>query len=171
MDMNEPFVNDDEIDGLDLTPRAAPAVAGSGDPQRTRRIAVIGVLALLVVALLFVAWQGLSNAAVFFRNVDEAVAQRDDLGTRRFRMQGSVVQGSVVDAVGEVRFAVSYGGVQAPVVHIGDPPELFQDDIPVVLEGHWSDDGTYFASDRILVKHSSEYEADNPDRVDDEASP
>ena len=24
-----------------------------------------------------------------------------------------------------------------------------------------------FASDRILVKHSSEYEAENPDRIDD----
>src|SRR3546814_4246885 len=46
-------------------------------------------------------------------------------------------------------------------------PELFQPDIPVVLEGRWSDEGDWFASDRILVKHSEDYEADNPDRTDD----
>ena len=37
----------------------------------------------------------------------------------------------------------------------------------MVLEGRWSDEGDWFASDRILVKHSEDYEADNPDRTDD----
>ena len=49
------------------------------------------------------------------------------------------------------------------VVHQGDPPELFQAGLPVVLEGRWQ--GDVFASDRILVKHSEEYKASNPDRV------
>jgi cytochrome c-type biogenesis protein CcmE len=34
-----------------------------------------------------------------------------------------------------------------------------------VLEGNW--EGEVFASDRILVKHSSEYEADNQERLDE----
>jgi cytochrome c-type biogenesis protein CcmE len=50
---------------------------------------------------------------------------------------------------------------------VGDPPELFQDAIPVVLEGSWqaTPDGTVFASDRILVKHDEVYDSENPDRL------
>ena len=55
------------------------------------------------------------------------------------------------------------------VHHQGDPPELFQAGLPVVLEGHWSSDGTFFASDRILVKHTEEYKASNPDHVNSTA--
>ncbi len=51
--------------------------------------------------------------------------------------------------------------------HDGDPPELFQPGIPVVLQGSWAPTGNEFLSDRILVKHSEEYEADNGDRIDD----
>jgi len=64
-----------------------------------------------------------------------------------------------------VRFDVAHDDVTVAVAHQGDPPELFQPGIPVVLEGHW--DGDTFASDRILVRHSSEYEAENGDRLDE----
>ena len=165
-DLDAPFENEDAVDGLDLTPRQAPPVGG-GDTARTRRIAVIGVLAVLAGALIFMAYQGLSDASVFFRNADEAVAERESLGDRRFRLQGTVTAGSVEPDGSVVRFAVSHGGVEVPVVHRGDPPELFQPGIPVVLEGRWSDGQPWFESDRILVKHSEEYEAENPERTDD----
>lgn len=165
-DPHAPFEDADDVDGLDLTPRQAPPVGG-GQSDRGKRLAILGALSVLVVALVFMAYQGLNNATVFFRNVDEAVAQRDTLGDKRFRLQGSVVPGSVEADGTTVRFIVEYGGVEADVVHAGDPPELFQPDIPVVLEGRWSDEGDWFASDRILVKHSEDYEAENPERTDD----
>ncbi len=34
-------------------------------------------------------------------------------------------------------FTIAFNGVEVPVVHDGDPPELFEPGIPVVLEGHW----------------------------------
>lgn len=165
-DPHAPFVDTDDVDGIDLSPRQAPPVGG-GAADRGKRVAILGTLGVLVVALVFMAYQGLNNATVFFRNVDEAVEQRDQLGDKRFRLQGSVVAGSVEPDGTTVRFAVEYGGVETDVVHAGDPPELFQPDIPVVVEGRWSDEGDWFASDRILVKHSEDYEADNPDHTDD----
>ncbi len=165
-DPHAPFEDTDDVDGIDLTPRQAPPVGG-GSADRGKRVAILGTLGVLVVALVFMAYQGLNNATVFFRNVDEAVEQRDELGDKRFRLQGSVVDGSLESDGTSVRFAVEYGGVRADVVHLGDPPELFQPDIPVVLEGAWSDEGDWFASDRILVKHTEDYEAENPDRTDD----
>jgi len=117
---------------------------------------VVGVLGFLV-------FQGLGNATVYFRTADEAVAQRSSLGTRRFRLEGTVVSGSVAEQRGNVAFRVANNGIEVPVVHTGDPPEMFRADIAVVLEGHFQ--GTTFASDRILVKHSENYVADHPERL------
>ncbi len=118
---------------------------------------------IVVVALGFLVFQGLGNATVYFRTADEAVAQRPALGTRRFRLEGTVVSGSVAESRGDVAFRVANNGVEVPVVHRGDPPEMFRPDIPVVLEGHFQ--GNEFASDRIMVKHSETYVADHPERV------
>jgi cytochrome c-type biogenesis protein CcmE len=131
-----------------------------------------GVLALIVVAIGFVLFQGLNNAALYYRNADEAVRDKASLGTRRFRVQGTVQQ-NVTKNGQQVEFAIRFpddaSGTTIDVIHEGDPPELFQPGLPVVLEGHWSSDGAFFASDRILVKHSEEYKAENPDHVNSTA--
>ena len=121
------------------------------------------VVAVAVAGLLL--WQGLKNATVYFKTVDEAVAQRASLGTRRFRLEGVVADGSVHARNGGVDFVVTENNAQVQVHHVGDPPELFKANIPVVLEGHFQ--GTTFESDRILVKHTAEYRKTNPNRVKD----
>ena len=40
-----------------------------------------------------------------------------------------------------VTFTVKFNGVEVPVHHEGDPPELFEPGIPVVLEGRWASSG------------------------------
>ena len=118
---------------------------------------------VVVVALGFLVAQGLGNATLYFRTADEAVAQRESLGGRRFRIQGDVVAGTISQTGNDVSFTLAKNGVEVPVRHRGDPPELFQPGIPVVLEGHF--EGQVFDSDRILVKHSETYTAENPERV------
>lgn len=119
--------------------------------------------ALIVGALGFLVFQGLGNATLYFRTVDEALAQRESLGDRRFRIEGDVVAGSVSRVGDDVSFVIARGDAKVGVRHRGDPPELFQPGIPVVLEGRFQ--GDIFASDRILVKHSESYVADYPERV------
>ena len=114
-------------------------------------------------ALGFLVYQGLGNATLYFRTADEAVAQRAQLGDRRFRIEGDVVDGSVHQVGNDVSFILTKNDVEVPVQHKGDPPELFRPGIPVVLEGHFQ--GDTFASDRIMVKHSETYVAKNPDRL------
>lgn len=151
---------------MELTPREVEATPARKGPRRGRWAYLL--VATIVAVLGFVVVQGLSNATVFFYNADEAVAERDDLGDRRFRLQGEVVDGSIESRGDRVAFVVAHNGTEVDVIHFGDPPELFQPGIPVVLEGSWSaSDPETFDSDRILVKHSSEYVADNPDRVDE----
>jgi len=133
----------------------------------TRRLWLAG--AAVLAALGFLVYQGLGNATLYFRTADEAVAQREQLGDRRFRIEGDVVAGTVTQTGLDVAFRIISKGVEVPVTHRGDPPELFQPGIPVVLEGRFQGEG--FASDRILVKHSETYVADNPDRVTGTSTP
>ena len=126
-----------------------------------RRLWVAGIVVLA--ALGFLVFQGLDNATVYFRTADEAVAQRDQLGDRRFRIEGDVVEGSVRQDGNDVSFILTSRSVEVPVLHKGDPPELFRPGIPVVLEGRFQ--GDHFSSDRMLVKHSETYVAENPERV------
>ncbi|MET0728694.1 MAG: cytochrome c maturation protein CcmE [Acidimicrobiales bacterium] len=152
---------------MELTPRTAPAPLGQPTQAPRRNPWAYGVLIAVLLGLGVVVWQGLTSASLYFYNADEAVEQRADLGDKRFRLQGTVL-GETIEQTGTgVDFTVAFNGVRVDVHHQGDPPELFQPGIPVVLEGRWSPMADTFASDTIKVKHSEEYEAENEDRLED----
>jgi len=129
---------------------------------------LLAMLAILA-ALGFVVVKGLGNATVYFREADVAVAKRAELGTKRFRIEGIVLEGSIKKSGNDTQFTIEQNSVDVPVVHQGDPPELFQPNIPVVLEGRFASatGPLLFKSDRILVKHTNQYRQKNPNRVKD----
>jgi cytochrome c-type biogenesis protein CcmE len=164
----------------DLTPRDVA-------PVRRRRWLPILLIAVISVAVVALFANALGSNSLFFKNADEAVRDRQDLGTKRFQVQGTVVEGSVakteVDRSSAVRFTIAFNGVRADVVHVGDPAPLFKAGVPVVLEGKWMQanppaptdastiscsaaDGWYFASDRMFSKHSADYSANKKARLD-----
>jgi cytochrome c-type biogenesis protein CcmE len=160
---------------VELTPRTfddAGDDTGNGDTgageardvatqrrPRRRRWLPLAVLGIVLIALGVLVFKGLSDATMYFRNADEAVAQRESLGTKRFRLQGTVVD-DPVETDGVANFAVAFNGESVDVRHTGSPPELFKPGIPVVLEGHWDESGAFFDSDRIMVKHDETYESE-----------
>lgn len=143
----------------------------TGPMARSRRRAALAIVAI-VVAMGFVVVRGLGDATLFFLNADEAKEQAVDLGTKRFRLQGIVVEGTVKESPKTVDFAVEFNGTTVQVSHAGSPPELFRPDIAVVLEGNFVSKPTgstlpVFVSDRILVKHDENYIQKNPARLSD----
>ncbi len=125
------------------------------DRRRRRAWIAIGMCGAAVVAIVALAVV-LSENVVYFRTVSEAVAQRADQGSDRFRLAGEVVAGSIEEVRGGVRFEVTDGDATATVVHQGDPPDLFEAGAPIVCEGSW-DRGDVFDSDRIMIRHGNEY--------------
>ena len=156
-------VVDDTPSDVGLTP-VAPRPARPGG---RRRWAAALVVAGVAVAVALLVNNLLGDAALFFYNADEAVERRDELGSQRFRIQGTPV-GEAAESFDDDRpvlvFAIGFEGTVVDVVHSGDPPELFQPGVPVVLEGAWQQgsgpvaaDGWHFSSDRMLVKHDNDY--------------
>lgn len=166
------------MDELDLSPK--PRDAQRRGSKRGPTIVLVAVL--LVVG--FVLFQGLSGATLFLREANAAVEERDELAQRRFRLLGSPI--SITDEQFEfggetaVRFSIACDGTAVDIIHRGNVAEAFQMGVPVVLEGRWehtdaiaspwvdgANDGFYFESDRMLVKHDSEYRTD---RIEEAAS-
>ena len=129
--------------------------------DQRRRLWLAGIVVLA--ALGFLVFQGLGNATLYFRTADEAVAQRAELGDRRFRIEGDVVDGSVRQVGNDVSFMLTKNAVQVPVQHKGDPPELVRIGIPLVRDARFRED--HLSSDRIMVRHSETYVPENPERV------
>ncbi|HUY67079.1 MAG TPA: cytochrome c maturation protein CcmE [Acidimicrobiales bacterium] len=136
------------------------------DPLTTRathrmRYAVVGIV--LVGSLAFLMAKGLGTSLNFYLPADQAVQQEASLGGRTFNLEGTVRAGSVRPTPDGVDFVVTAGATEVRVENTGSPPGLFQPGIPVIAVGHFA--GAAFVSDQILVKHSSTYIAQHPDRV------
>jgi cytochrome c-type biogenesis protein CcmE len=149
---------------LDLSPRPAPRRS----PGVQRRWLPLLLLGVVVAAGGVILVKFLGSAVDYYCNVDE-VGERDgcDAG-RRLRVQGTVDEDSVTTADGVTSFSMSFGGVSMPVRYDGEPGGIFAECEPVVVHGEMRDG--VFRGDEIEVKHSNEYEAENPGRVSGDRS-
>jgi cytochrome c-type biogenesis protein CcmE len=144
-----------------VTTVASPPSAPAPRPRPRRRgryIVAIGGCVVAIVAII-VLGVALSENVVYFRTVTEAVHNRTDEGTSRFRLAGGVVKTSVADTKDGVNFQVTDGKNTVAVHHDGDTPALFKPGAPVVVEGHWASKASNapFLSDRILIRHGADY--------------
>ena len=155
---------DASVAGVDLTPRASGPIAA----RRKRKLSAPAFLAFVLVAAGFVVWQFLANATMYFCNADEVGHRAECAASRRFRLQGTVVIGSVATGPPTL-FTVAYHGTSIPVRMSSQPTGMFREDIPVVIEGRMV--GATFEGDRLLVKHDAKYVEKNPDRVKDYPAP
>ena len=116
-------------------------------------IPAVGAVTILVGLLVF---GSLGDSLVYYQTPTEAVENQSDFDDgRRFRLSGFVSPGTVRETADGVAFIATDGTTEIAVVHTKSPPQLFQENIQVVVEGSW--DGAEFHSDSMLVKHDEEY--------------
>ena len=146
---------------LDLTPVAPPKLKNSS------RRRTIGVLVVLVIAILALLSQGLLHSLNYFDTVDQALVSRAKIGTTTIRLEGVVKPHTITRTSRGASFWMTGSGThQVYVISHGTPPQLFQADIPVVVEGHFTTrHSTTFDGTQILVKHTATYIAQHPKRV------
>jgi len=126
---------------------------------RPRYLAVIAVFAAAVAFLI----SQVGGSLDYFDTVDQAIAHKASLGSQTFRLEGLVVPGTVHRTGSGVDFVAAGTEHRIEVVNFGNPPQLFQPDIPVVVVGHFS--GAMFVSNQIIVDHSATYIEQYPNRV------
>ena len=114
---------------------------------------IAGVLALVVGITI----ASLNDNLTYYLYPNEAVDQRADFPDgERFRLAGQVVGGSLVTTGDDLEFRVTDGSATIDVVLLNTPPPLFNEDVPVLLEGYWS--GDIFTAEEALIRHDENYE-------------
>ncbi|MDX1745828.1 MAG: cytochrome c maturation protein CcmE [Halobacteriales archaeon] len=117
---------------------------------------VIPATGLVLLALGYIVFGGLDDNLVYYLTPREAVDQRADFPDgERFRLGGLVADGSIAETADGVAFTVVEDGTSIEVEHTGTPPQLFRDNVGVVVEGAW--EGDHFATDTLIIKHDEEY--------------
>jgi cytochrome c-type biogenesis protein CcmE len=124
----------------------------------TRRAKFIGGGAVILAALAYLIYAGVSQSMVYFVTPTELGAA--PVPGKAYRLGGMVKAGSLQwnPKSVELAFVLSDGQSSVPVKHKGTPPDLFAEGRGAVVEGTWSSDG-YFKASLIMAKHSEEYKA------------
>ena len=124
-------------------------------PKNQRLVLVTAAVAALFVAVLLAMWGLRSQASYFYTPADLAAGKATD--GQALRLGGMVERGSTRrDPNGvTIRFVVTDGKAQTPVVYRGIVPDLFREGSGAVAEGRL-DNGT-FVADTILAKHDERY--------------
>jgi cytochrome c-type biogenesis protein CcmE len=120
------------------------------------------VIALLVAAGAFIALAagGINKNLVYYWTPTDLYANGSKAYGATIRLGGMVAPGSIRGRAGTsgVEFDVKDA---ARVVHVrsnGVPPQMFRENIGVVVEGTMTRAGT-FQCDRLMVSHNNEYRA------------
>jgi cytochrome c-type biogenesis protein CcmE len=113
---------------------------------------------VIVAAIAYLIWSGVSQSVVYFVTPSELLAA--PVASKTYRLGGLVQPGSLTwePKTLDLSFTLSDGRASVRVRHKGTPPDLFAEGRGAVVEGSWTADG-YFKSSLILAKHSEEYKA------------
>jgi len=118
--------------------------------------------AVILVALAYMIWAGVTQSAVYFVTPSELTAA--PVAGKAYRLGGLVSPGSLKwePKTLDLTFTMSDGRATVPVRHKGAAPDLFGEGRGAVVEGQWTADG-YFKASLIMAKHSEEYKAPHDD--------
>lgn len=126
--------------------------------SRNRWFAV-GALAAAGLALTVLTVGGIGQNLVYYWGPTELHAAGDKAVGASIRLGGLVAEGSVKRGTGasNVEFdVIDRPGGRVHVKCTGVPPQMFRENIGVVVEGTMSRDG-HFDGRRLMVSHSNEY--------------
>ena len=124
-------------------------------PKNQRLVLVGAAMFAILVAVLLAMW-GLRERASYFYTPADIVAGKAVQG-RSMRLGGMVERGSIVrqpDGV-TIRFLLTDGKAETPVVYRGIVPDLFREGSGAVAEGRLQNGA--LTADTILAKHDERY--------------
>ena len=120
----------------------------------------IGALMIAAGAFAVITVSGIGENLVYYWSPTELQANAQKAVGATIRLGGQVSEGSIVGGTqgSMLEFDVTDGGAIVHVKSKGVPPQMFRENIGVVVEGTMTEAG-YFESNRLMVSHGNEYQA------------
>ncbi len=113
---------------------------------------------VIVVALGYLAWTGVQESKSYYVTIKELHSMDNSRYSKRLRVAGNVVPGSIKRAGTRVEFSLKENDLTIPVVYNGTeaPPDTFKDDSQALAEGQYGRDGVFHAK-QLQAKCASKY--------------
>ena len=123
------------------------------------KLKFIVAIAVIAVTVSYLVYAGVKDTMVYYLTVEELRDRVPSVFDDRVRVSGMVVPGTIERNTGEpLRFTVTDGGETMDITYEGIVPDIFKDDVEVVIEGVYTRDNI-FVADTLLAKCPTKYES------------
>ena len=118
-----------------------------------------------IALVIYASVQIASNNTIYYYTTSEATSALDVDNSERVKLGGFVQNDSIENkGNGVTSFFITDGNEKIEIIFDGFVPELFQEEMGVILDGFFKD-GVFY-SDDMLVKHDNEYVSENGETYD-----
>jgi cytochrome c-type biogenesis protein CcmE len=126
--------------------------------QTSKYLKFGGAIALIVVALGYLAWTAVQESKSYYVTIKELRAMDDKVYERNLRVAGNVVPGSIRQVGTNAEFTLAENGETLKVAYKGSepPPDTFKDNSQALALGHFGKDGVFHATE-LQAKCASKY--------------
>ena len=113
---------------------------------------------LILLTLGYLAYTGVQESKSYYVTIKELRGMGDSAYSKRLRVAGNVVPGSIKRTGTHVEFVLVEQDQRLPVVYTGTeaPPDTFKDDSQALAEGEFGRDGVFHAK-TLQAKCASKY--------------
>ena len=138
----------------------AKNTSASDKARKQGRIFMLGAVAVAAIAFIVIAAGGINKNLVYYWTPTDLHANGDKAYGASIRLGGMVAPGSIKNrqGVSGLEFDVKDAGGVVHVKSNGVPPQMFRENIGVVVEGTMMRGG-YFQCNRLMVSHNNQYKA------------
>ena|SRR5205085_2122764 len=124
------------------------------------KIAVVFSIAIVVSALGYLTYTGLSGNMVYYYHVDEFFAKSNALAGQNIKVNGKVLEGSIQKSQMDYRFIIhGLHDNRLNVSYHGVVPDTFKNGSDVVVEGIYYPQAKNFQATTLLAKCPTKYES------------
>ncbi len=115
-------------------------------------------IGVILVSLGYLAYTGVQESKSYYVTIRELRGMDESVYSKRLRVAGNVVPGSIRHQGSRVEFSLQEQGHMLPVVYNGSeaPPDTFKDDSQALAEGTFGRDGVFHAK-HLQAKCASKY--------------
>ena len=126
--------------------------------ERSRYLRFGIATAVIVLSLGYLAFTGVEESKSYYVTIAELRKMGDDAYSKRLRVAGNVVPGSIQRQGGKIHFELIEQEQKLAVIYSGSeaPPDTFVDNAQALAEGEFGRDGVFHAK-KLQAKCASKY--------------
>lgn len=127
-------------------------------PQNGKILKFGSAIVVIVIALGYLAYTGVQESKSYYVTIKELRGMGDSAYTKRLRVAGNVLPGSIRRSGTNVNFVLTENDQLLNVTYAGTepPPDTFKDNAQALAEGSFGRDGVFHAK-QIQAKCASKY--------------